>query len=66
MVAELKEFIGNENNSAEDIRKKAGEMQQASLKVFEAVYKKGAAAGGAADSKPADEANFEDVDKNKK
>lgn len=40
-ITELRELLGNaESSDAEDIRTKAGEVQQESLKVFEVAYKK--------------------------
>jgi len=66
-IAGLREFVANENATAEDIRKEAGDLQAASLKVFEVAYKKKAGAEDAADGeKKADDADFEDVKDNKK
>lgn len=66
-IAGLREFVANENATAEDIRKEAGDLQAASLKVFEVAYKKKAGTEDAADGeKKADDADFEDVKDNKK
>ena len=63
-IAKLRKVIDNQEG-AEAIRKEAGELQRASLKLFELVYKKmqassGAAAGDAG-SKPED-GNVKDAD----
>jgi molecular chaperone DnaK len=45
-ITELKEFMADGEPTAEEIRAKAGELQAASLKVFEVAYKKKAAENG--------------------
>eukprot|EP01147_Barroeca_monosierra_P006304 gene6304-7468_t len=62
-ITELRELLGNaESSDAEDIRTKAGEVQQESLKVFEVAYKKRAGSGGASSSSgdKAEDADFQD------
>ena len=70
-ITSLREFVGNDNATAEDIRKEAGDLQAASLKVFEIAYKKKAAendggSSGDDSEKKADDADFEDVKKDDK
>jgi len=67
-IAGLREFVANEDAVAEDIRKEAGDLQAASLKVFEIAYKKkaGAEDASADGEKKADDADFEDVKKDEK
>jgi molecular chaperone DnaK len=59
-IADFREYLGSDDANAEEIRTKSGAVQQASLKVFEAVYKNAGGEGGEA---KADEADFEDVKK---
>jgi len=72
MIADLRELMEKKEDS-EEIRKKASEVQQASLKVFETVYRKGGAAGSnpsgsassndsSSSSSSSQDANFKDVD----
>jgi len=69
-IAAFREVLKEGDISAEEVRKQSGEIQSASLKVFEAVYKNQGSEGaeGAEGEKKADEADFEDVksDANKK
>eukprot|EP00050_Salpingoeca_kvevrii_P004698 m.257244 g.257244 ORF g.257244 m.257244 type:complete len:678 (+) comp11028_c1_seq14:137-2170(+) len=64
-ISELREIMNKNDVDAEEIKKAAGEVQQASLKVFEMAYKKKASSNesGSSDSYDAD---FDDVDKKKK
>jgi len=61
-IQELKDFMANEDASAEDIRAQAGELQAASLKVFEVAYKKKAGEGDDAEAST-DEGEFDDKEK---
>merc|ERR1719231_1950555 len=68
-IGTLREFITNDDATAEEIRKEAGDLQAASLKVFEVAYKKKAGEGepaGDGGEKKADDADFEDVKKDDK
>lgn len=74
-VKELREFIATEDADAAAIKTRVGEVQKASLKVFDAAAKKSAADNAAKEDgdksdngagKKADEAEFEDVKKDKK
>merc|ERR1719235_2271545 len=64
---QLKEALNNTELSAEEIRTRAGEVQQQSLKVFEVAYKKragsseGAGSSGSSSEGGAKDADFEDV-----
>jgi len=66
-ITELKEALNNTELSAEEIRTRAGEVQQQSLKVFEVAYKKragsseGAGSSGSSSEGGAKDADFEDV-----
>jgi molecular chaperone DnaK len=65
-ITELRELMANDEADAEGIRSVAAEVQAESLKVFEAVYKKSAESGDdGASSNNAQDADFEDVKKDK-
>merc|ERR1719162_2698995 len=61
-IAELKEFMGNDEATGEEIRAKAGELQAASLKVFEVAYKKKAEENSDGEAST-DEGEFDDKEK---
>ena len=61
-IAELKEFMSNDEATAEDIRAQAGELQAASLKVFEVAYKKKAEENSDGEAST-DEGEFDDKEK---
>ncbi|EGD79865.1 chaperone DnaK [Salpingoeca rosetta] len=68
-ITELRDMLSNAASNteltAEEIRTKAGEVQQESLKAFEVAYKKRAASneGGSSGNSGAKDADFEDVKK---
>jgi molecular chaperone DnaK len=66
LIQELKDFTAEEDSSAEDIRAKAGELQAASLKVFEVAYKAKAAENDSGSEEKTEEGDFEDVNDDKK
>jgi len=61
-IQELKDFMANEDATAEDIRAQAGELQAASLKVFEVAYKKKAEENSDGEAST-DEGEFDDKEK---
>ncbi|KAJ3188971.1 70-kilodalton heat shock protein [Gaertneriomyces sp. JEL0708] len=66
-ITELREMIakGPEENTAEEIKTKYGELQQSSLKLFEMVYKNKAAQQGDSSSSSSSDAEYKDVNDKK-
>ncbi|KAI8816092.1 heat shock protein 70 family [Fimicolochytrium jonesii] len=66
-IAELREMLakGPEENAPETIKEKYGELQQASLKLFELMYKSKTAQQGSSDAGKAQDAEYKDVDGDK-
>merc|ERR1711967_19919 len=61
-ITELKEALNNTELSAEEIRTRAGEVQQQSLKVFEVACKKRAGSSEGAGSSSSSEGGAKDAD----
>ncbi|KAI8808796.1 heat shock protein 70 family [Cladochytrium replicatum] len=68
-ITDLRSYLakGTESIDAEEVRAKTGDIQQASLKLFELVYKKKAAEGDSSSnsSSGSEEAEYKDVNKDK-
>ncbi|KAJ3062323.1 Stress-70 protein, mitochondrial, partial [Quaeritorhiza haematococci] len=70
-IKELRDMLaqadaGAEGVTAEGVKEKYGELQQGSLKLFEMVYKKRAAQNEGSGEKKAEDAEYKDVDGDKK